>query len=215
MFRLLFTSLGIFQTERTVVSTDKLTKTQKELLDSYIGHEGNYLEAIKENKDIVLQTKIFYLERAIDLSAEEFLEKLKELYPEEKESTIDLKRSFKFINDLYHNNEIMYGDFGTRKAVDHFFKGCGEVDLPALQSTIKVMITSEIDSMRKAETDIQQIAPYLFFRESESPPCAFHGVLGHHHYKLGAQEYCEIMPSYMKYHLSGERHPLQSYWPVI
>src|SRR5580692_3362811 len=105
----------------------QLTRAQKELLDSFFGREGFYLETIRENDDVNLGTKLLYLERAVNEPPQIYLESLKKLcLTPEKASTIELIRALKVINDLYFNNLIKY--YGIKNAVDHFFHGLGQIE---------------------------------------------------------------------------------------
>ena len=139
---------------------NKLTRTQQDVLNGYIGRDGIYLHTIRENKDINLGTKLLYLERAIKERPKEFLTHLKQIcLAPEKESSIELVRALKVINDLYHNNQIQYGDYGVKRASDHFFNGCGKVDLSDLQLLVREAIHLEVVSLKaKAKDDIDDQA---------------------------------------------------------
>jgi len=132
----------------------QLTKSQKEVLDSYIGSEGIYILTIRENEDINSGTKLLYLEKAINEKPKDFLKSLKILcLAPEKESTIELVRALKVINDLYHNNKVAYGIYGSRNALDHYFHGLGKIDLSEIQSHVREAINLEIASLRSEAKD--------------------------------------------------------------
>jgi hypothetical protein len=132
----------------------QLTRAQKELLDSFFGREGFYLETIRENDDVNLGTKLLYLERAVNEPPQIYLESLKKLcLTPEKASTIELIRALKVINDLYFNNLIKY--YGIKNAVDHFFHGLGQIESSELKLAVKEHINLEISSLKtKANEDI-------------------------------------------------------------
>lgn len=150
----MFTKKAFSEEKQASEFKSQLTRAQKELLDTYFGREGFYLETIRENEDINLGTKLLYLERAISEPPKIFLESLKKLcLSPEKASIIELIRSLKVINDLHYNNPIKYDNYGVKHAVDHFFHGLGQVELLELQLAVKEHINLEINSLKTGAND--------------------------------------------------------------
>jgi hypothetical protein len=115
-----------------------MNKTQLELLEGYIGEEGNYTSTILEANQPDIPTKILYLKKAITEDPIKFKQSLDELkesleLEEPNTSAAEVIRSLKVIHDLYCNNELDYaygGYFSTTKkvsALNHFFHGTGEI----------------------------------------------------------------------------------------
>ncbi len=144
-----------------MATTGQLANAQLELVDSLIGREGCYFEVIKEFQGVSLGTKVLYLERAITQENDTFLESLDKLYTpgvSEKSSKnyVELIRAYKCIHDLYHNNKVLFGEFGERAAVEHYFHSLGEIDNNALREKINDIKTAHIVELTNA-SDAKQI----------------------------------------------------------
>jgi len=135
--------------------TDML-KSQRELLDTFIGTEGFDFEVIRDHKNFDLGTKILYLERAITQDCHTFLLALDKLYnpdllDQERAANLEFIRSLKRINDLCFNNEINYGEDkieNTKEALTHYFGRVGDAIVPAdFQANIQAIIRDRIDEL--------------------------------------------------------------------
>ena len=103
-----------------------LNNTQIEsYLDEFIGEEGIYFEAIRDDESFDDGTKILYLERAISQDCEIFNQNLDKLYNPDlvgdaKTDNIEFIRALKIINDLCFNNEVKYDGYRPRFALKHY-----------------------------------------------------------------------------------------------
>jgi len=132
--------------------------TQRELLDSFIAEEGIYFTTIQEDEVFNLGTKILYLERAISQNCQDFLQSLDKLYApdlggEAKTANIEFIRALKLINDCCFNNQVKYGQYGTRATLTHFFGSLGEIDPGDFQTTVQTIINQQIAALREGHLE--------------------------------------------------------------
>ncbi len=134
--------------------------SQNALLDSLIAIDGCHFETIRDNKAFDLGTKILYLERAIDQPCATFNESLNKLYNPnladqsiEKTANIDFIRALKVINDLCYNNEVKYGDNGTKKALDHYFSVLGDINEVEFKKYVTKIIKEGILALSKGHEE--------------------------------------------------------------
>jgi len=128
--------------------------TQRALLDSFIGEEGIYFETIRDDEAFNLGTKVLYLERAISQNCQTFLQSLDKLYNPSlngaaKIANLEFIRALKLINDFCFNNQVKYGQFGTREALTHYFRSLGDVDANDFQITMIEIIGGGIATLRQ------------------------------------------------------------------
>lgn len=119
-------------------------------LESIIGSDGWLIDVIKKSKlDVAI--KILYLERAITLNCEEFIESLDLLDQNENRKFI---QALKHVNDLYCNNYLCDSDGNRKPSLKYFIADLNESDIPALQDMIKQMITQRIARIKgKIDSD--------------------------------------------------------------
>lgn len=125
---------------------------QQELLDSFIADEGIYFQTIIDDEAFNLGTKILYLKRAISQDCQTFNQALDKLYNPDlvdgpKKANIEFIRALKLINDLCFNNEVKYGQYGTRLALTHYFGSLGAVDASGLQTAVEEIINARITAL--------------------------------------------------------------------
>lgn len=176
-----------------------ISEAQMELLEDLVGVEGHLTTVVGEALELNRATKILYLQRAISQSCAEFnisLDELNEFYVKKaaadeakasydkklkpNDERLDVIRSLKAINDLYHNNEVAYkadapmpDDFpsyldtgykATRKVLNHTFgfvfrqeirfsDATAEALKTAFQPVIYQKIQKEIVSLYKTFSD--------------------------------------------------------------
>lgn len=129
-----------------------ITNAQKEFLEQFFGSEGTHSEYIKEFP-LSIHLKMDYLEAAITQEPLRFLLSLDKLYfvfrenspISEETNNLDFLRSLKLINDLYYNNEIKLGEYGTRPIHEQYLQSLGPIqNLDDIQQAIKEMVNARI-----------------------------------------------------------------------
>jgi len=127
---------------------------QLELLNSFFSEQGLFFEIIRDDSTFNLGTKILYLERAINQDCQTFLESLDKIYnpdlvADAKAANIEFIRALKLINDLCFNYDVKYSEFGTRKALTHYFSALGSVVFADFKVTIQDIINARMASLQK------------------------------------------------------------------
>jgi hypothetical protein len=169
-----------------------LPSAQLELLNSFFAESsgeqeaGIYTSTICEYKDLNAGTKALYLQRALTEDCATFLSSLDRLYRpkltgQAAMDNLELLRALKLMNDFYHNNEVLFGVYGTRETLKHYLGSLGSPNLGSVQAYMrdvasKVMLLlkkqsptleSEIANRKKEEIDI---TPYTDWRKKLDLP---------------------------------------------
>ena len=136
-----------------------LNKSQLQLLQSFIGPSGFYIETIKDDTGFNMETKVLYLERAISQDCQIFLQSLDKLYNpaltgQAKTDHLNFIRALKFINDACFNNEVNYGYFGNRKALSHYFGSLGDIDTIAFQVATRKAVNDSVVVLQSNQKEI-------------------------------------------------------------
>lgn len=121
-----------------------MNESQKYLLDELLGDEGICFEGITPYP-MSVGAKVLFLERAINLNAVAFEERLNQLYkpnatPKAEEASLLLIRDLKRIHDLFFNYPVEYHQTKTRPALENTFGGLGAIDVALFQDEIKTRI---------------------------------------------------------------------------
>ncbi len=139
-------------------SITTISKQQHDFLEEMLGSDGLYSSTIKESDLINRGTKVLYLNWATSLACQAFNVKLDRLYQSglvgmQDESNLGLIRSFKFINNIYFNNEVKFGEHGIRDAVDHWFGRLGgKVDLADMRMALNSMVRNITNELKDGFT---------------------------------------------------------------
>lgn len=134
-----------------------------------VDRNGSYTDTIISFEPFDLPIKVLLLRLAISQNNDEFLETLDKIYhlyytQENNISLIEVLRSLKLINDIRHDTQVIYGEYGSRSVIDHYFNGIGSLInkqevIDAIQHIIKrsvEIITIEV---------IEQIEPQITEKE--------------------------------------------------
>lgn len=126
-----------------------MNSAQTELLQSFIGPEGDSFQTINEDETLDLGTKLLYLERAISQDCNRFNASLDKIYNpslngKAAQPQLDLIRSLKLINDWCFNNPVVNGVYGVRSALTHYFSGLGPVDADSFNKTTVAEINARV-----------------------------------------------------------------------
>jgi hypothetical protein len=125
-----------------------MNAAQLAVLDSFIGSNGIYILEILESELIDKGTKIIYLQRALTCDCFTFNEWISKLIPlTNMTKWRTLAEAFKFINDIYNNNEVTYDEYGVYRAHGHYFKNLGDIDINALQSAVRSHIDQAVSTI--------------------------------------------------------------------
>lgn len=120
---------------------------QLELLHSFFGEEGIYSSTI-ENTDVLdTITKMVLLEKAITEDYQTFLTTIDKLNMtvNQKSPEEELIRALKAMNDVCFNNDVMYGEYGTRPALEHYFGSLGAIHANEFQEATRELIGNGIN----------------------------------------------------------------------
>jgi hypothetical protein len=134
----------------------KLNKSQKSLLNDFLGEEGDCFEEMRQSR-MKSGAKILYLERAITLERDRFEVYLAKLYqpnttPEAEKTSLLLIRDLKRINDLFFNYPVKYYQMNTRPALEDTFGSLGAIDVAVFQDEIKVRIETYQAKLASGQT---------------------------------------------------------------
>jgi hypothetical protein len=88
-----------------------ITPDQRQLMEDMLGIDGYVMSVVTTALELNRASKIKYLQRAIRQPGASFnltLDEVNGLYPAKCAERLDIIRSLKLINDLYHNNEAKF-----------------------------------------------------------------------------------------------------------
>ena len=85
-------------------------------------------------------------------------------------ANIEFIRALKLINDLCFNYDVKYSEFGTRKALTHYFSALGSVVFADFKVTIQDIINARMASLQKEH--INESIAQKTIRETYEPSFA-------------------------------------------